>query len=81
MSTEIMFIHKLTFLVSISKGLKFTTIEYLLNISEISLVNSIDKIVSYYKSHSLHKRTIFVDLKLQLLEDKVVSTALKNLRA
>ena len=33
-STDIMFINKLFFLVSISRGLKFTTIEYISNRSE-----------------------------------------------
>ena len=47
--TKIMFVNKLPFLVSISRGLKFTTIEYLSSKSEIALVNSINKIVSYYK--------------------------------
>ena len=44
---DIMFINKLLFLVSISQGLKFTTIEYLSIKNEIALVTSINKIVSY----------------------------------
>ena len=44
-STDIMFINKLLFLVSINRGLKFTMIEYIYNISERSLLNSIIKIV------------------------------------
>ena len=46
-STDIMFINKLLFLVSISQGLKFTTIEYLPIKNEIALVTSFNKIVSY----------------------------------
>ena len=46
-STDIMFINKLPFLVSIIRGLKFTTIEYLPSKNEIALVTSINKIVSY----------------------------------
>ena len=59
-STDIMFVNKLPFLVTISKGLKFTTIDYLSNKLEISLVNFINKIVNYYKSHGLYVRTMFV---------------------
>ena len=48
---DIMFINKLPFLVSTSRRLKFTTIEYLASKNEIALVTSINKIVSYYRSH------------------------------
>ena len=46
-STYIMFIKRLSFLVSISRRLKFTTIEYLSSKNEIVLVTSIHKIVNY----------------------------------
>ena len=46
-STDIMFIKKLPFLASISRRLKFTTIEYLSRKDKIALVTSINKIVSY----------------------------------
>ena len=63
-----MFVNKLLFLVSISLGLKFTTIEYLSSKNEIALVTSINKIASYYKSYSLHVCMMFVDPKFQFLE-------------
>ena len=68
MSTYIMFINKLPFLVSISQGLKFVTIPYLPSNNEIALVTSINKVVSYYKSHYLHVGTMFVDPEFQFLE-------------
>ena len=46
-SMVIMFINKIPFLVSIVRGLKFTTIEYLSRKNEIELVSSINKIISY----------------------------------
>ena len=46
-STDIIFVNKLPFLVSISRGLKFTKIEYISSKTEIALVTSINKIVSY----------------------------------
>ena len=49
--TDIMFIKKRLFLVSISRRLKFTTIEYLSSKNKITLVTSINKIVSYDRSH------------------------------
>ena len=45
--TEIMFINKLPFLVSISRRLDFATIEYILRKNKTALVTSINKIVSY----------------------------------
>ena len=44
-STDVTFINKLPFLVSISQRLKFTTIYYLSSKNEIALVTSINKIV------------------------------------
>ena len=76
--TEIMFVSKLPFLVSISRGLQFTTIEYHSSKTEMLLVTSINKIVIYYKSHGLHVGTMFVDPEFQFLEEKVVSTALNT---
>ena len=67
-STDIMFINKLLFLVIISQGLKFTTIEYLSSKNEIALVTSINKIVSYCKSHGLHVGTMSVNPEFQFLE-------------
>ena len=67
-STYIMFINKLLFLVSLSRQLKFTTIEYLSSKNDIALVTSMNKIVSYYRSHGLHVGTMFVDPEFKSLE-------------
>ena len=45
-STDIMFINKLPFLLSISQRLEFTMIEFLSRKNKIALVNYINKIVS-----------------------------------
>ena len=76
-----MFIKKLTFLVSINLRLKFIAIEYLSSKNEIALVTSINKIVSYYRSHGLHVFTMFVDPEFKSLEEKVVSTTLNTTEA
>ena len=60
-STDIIFINKLPFLVNIIRRLKFTTIEYLSSKKKIALVTSINKIVSHYRSHGLHVGVMFVD--------------------
>ena len=66
-SIDIMFVNKIPLLVIIRKGLKFTTIEYISNISEISLVKYMNKIVRHYKSHGLLVSTMFIDPEFQLL--------------
>ena len=78
MSTDIMFINKLLFLVSIIRRLNLTTIEYLSSKNEIALVTSINKIVSYNRSHGLHVGTMFVDPSFKSLEEKVVRTTLNT---
>ena len=78
MSTDVMFLNKLPFLVSISRRLKFTTIDYLSSKNEIALVTSINKIVIYYRSHGLHIVTMFVDQEFKSLEEKVFSTTLNT---
>ena len=50
-STYIIFINKLPFLAIISQRLKLTKVEYLSSKNKIALVNSINKIISYYRSH------------------------------
>ena len=73
-----MFFKKLLFLVSISLGLKFTKIDDLSSKNEISLVTSINKIVSYYISHGLHVGKMFVDPEFQFLVEKVLSTTINT---
>ena len=63
---------------SISRGLKFTMVEYLSKKNEIALVTPINKIVSYYKSHVLHVGIIFLDPKFHFLEEKLVSITLNK---
>ena len=77
-STYIMFINKLPFLVSISQRLKFTTIEYISSNNEIALVTPINKIVSYYRSRGLHVGTMFIDSDFKYFEENVVSTTLNT---
>ena len=76
-----MFINKFPFLVNISRQLKFSTVEYLSSKNKIARVTSINKIVSYYRSHGLHVITMFVDQEFKSLEEKVVSTFLNTNRA
>ena len=63
-----MFISKIPFLVRISRRLKFARIYYLSSKNEISLVTSINKIVSYYRSHGLHVDKMSVEPDFMSLE-------------
>ena len=46
-------------------------IEYLSIKNKIALVTSINKMVSYYRSHGLHVFPMFVDPEFKSLEEKV----------
>ena len=48
-----MFVNKITFLVSISRGPRFTTIEYLSCKNKIALVSSINKKI-FIKNHMVN---------------------------
>ena len=63
---------------SIIRGLKFTTIEYLSSKNNIELVTTINKIVSYYKPHGFIVGTMFVDPEFQFLEEKLSSPTLNT---
>ena len=77
-STDIMFNNKLPFLVSIIPRMKFATIDYLSSKNDIAIVTSINKMVSYYRSHGLHVGTMFIDPEFKSLEENVVSTTLNT---
>ena len=53
-------------------------IQYISSKNKISLLTSINKMVSYYISHGLHVGTMFVNPDFQSLEEKVVSTTLNK---
>ena len=65
----------------VRQNLRFTTIEYLSRNNELALVTFINKIVSYYKSHSLRVDKMFVELEFQFLEEEVVSTIINTIGA
>ena len=69
-----MFINKLPFLARIRRRMKLTRIEYISSKNEIALVTSINKIVSYYRSHGLHVVTMFLVPEYKSLEEKVAIT-------
>ena len=75
---DIMFINKLPLLVIICRRMKFTTIDYLSIKNEIALVTSINKTVSYYRSHGLHVGKMFVDPEFRSVEENLVSTTLNK---
>jgi hypothetical protein len=50
---DIMFVNGLPFVVSISRKIKFTTVEYLLGWKQNHLVKSIRKIIHLYKNEAL----------------------------
>ena len=56
---------------SIIRGLKFTTIEYILNRNKKSLINSINKIVNHYKSQGLTVQAMYANPGIDCLEENI----------
>ena len=73
-STDIIFINKLPFIVSISRGIKSTTVEYISNRNKESLINSINKIVNNYKSRGLTVQMMYSDPEFEFLEGRIPCT-------
>ena len=77
-SVDVMFINKLTFLVSVSKQLKFNTIEYIPNRSERELARSISKIIDIYKQRGFSIHTMYMDPDFNFLDRSIVGTYLNK---
>ena len=60
-SVNVMFISKLAFLVSVSKRLKVTTIEYIHIRSEKELARSINNIIDVYRQRSFSIHTMYME--------------------
>jgi hypothetical protein len=56
LAIDIMFLSGLPFLVSISRKIKFTTVEYLIGRKQHHLVNSIKKLLTYTNNEALQSR-------------------------
>jgi hypothetical protein len=67
LAIDIMFVNGLPFLVSISRKIKFTTVEYLIGRKQHHLVNSIKKIVNLYKQRGFTIETALMDREFECL--------------
>jgi hypothetical protein len=63
----IMFVNGLPFVVSISRKIKFTTVEYLLRRKQNHLVKSIRKIINLYKQRGFTIETALMDREFECL--------------
>jgi hypothetical protein len=75
-AADLMFVNGLPFVTSISRNVKFTTIEYVTSKSEPNLIKSLLKIVSLYKAKGFNPSTALMDrefecIRLQLLSHGV----------
>jgi hypothetical protein len=67
LAIEIMFVNGLPLLVSISRKIKFTTVEYLIGRKQHHLVNSIRKIINLYKQRGFTIETALMDREFECL--------------
>jgi hypothetical protein len=66
-AADIMFVNGMPFVTSISRKVKFTTIEYITTRSETNLVKSLLKIVSLYKARGFTPSTALMDREFECL--------------
>jgi hypothetical protein len=67
LAIDIMFVNSLRFMVSISRKIKFTTVEYLLRRKQNHLVKSIRKIINLYKTRGFTVDTALMDREFECL--------------
>jgi dimeric dUTPase (all-alpha-NTP-PPase superfamily) len=61
MAADVMFVNGLLFVTTISRKIKFTTIEYVTNRSEPNLIKSLLKIIYLYKACGFNPSTALID--------------------
>jgi hypothetical protein len=61
MAADIMFVNGILFVTTISRKIKFTTIEYVTSRSEPNLTKSLLKIISLYKARGFTPSTALMD--------------------
>jgi hypothetical protein len=66
-AADIMFVNGMPFVTSISRNVKFTTIEYVTSRSKKNLVKSLLKIISLYKSRGFAPSTALMDREFECL--------------
>ena len=71
-SVDIMFVNKLDFLISVSRRLKFTTIEYISNSPEKELARPVNKIIDVYKQRGFLIHNMYMDPDLNCLDKLIV---------
>ena len=80
-SVDLMFVNQFMFFVSVSKRLKFTTIEYIPNHTKGSLITSIDKITRCYRTRDIVVCTLFADPEFAFLEERIKHTRVNTTAA
>lgn len=70
LSADIMFVNKIPFMVSLSRGLKFQTVQRLKNRKIDNITKSIKRIVNLYKSRSFNISCIFMDREFEPVKNE-----------
>jgi hypothetical protein len=73
MAADVMFVNGLPFVTTISRKIKFTTIEYVTNRSEPNLIKLLLKIISLYKARGFNPSTAFMDREFECLRLDLMS--------
>jgi hypothetical protein len=71
-AADVLFVNGMPFVTSISRKIKFTTIEYVMSRKEPDLINSLVKVVTLYKARGLNPSTALMDREFECLRNKLL---------
>jgi hypothetical protein len=70
-TADVMFVGGLGFMITSSRGIKFTTTEYVVNRSKTNLVNSLKKVFEIYNKRGFNIQTALMDIEFECLRDDI----------
>ena len=71
LSMDILFVNSIPFLITISRGIKFGTVEVLPNRQLPTIVRSVRRVINLYRHRKLHIHTILGDPEFQPLDNEL----------
>ena len=81
LTADVMFVDGIPFFISMSRGIKFTTVEYLSRQTKKMLGNALQKIVTFYGTRGYHVGTALMDGDFKCLEGQVPGVHLNTTAA
>ena len=72
-SVDVMFVTKMSFIVSVSRNIKFNTVQKLKNKKKSTILVLIDAIIAQYRKLGFHINTIFIDQEFNAPKEDIIN--------